>query len=1095
MKRFSPYTKYQMNGQTRYASIAPDGKRLDSASWHEDRINEIRYIFLQKDRNNQFRLKPYQKEIMTSILSGSDTFVILPTGSGKSLCFQAPSIFFPGITLVVTPLAALIEDQVSNFNRNNYPIHHASAKNYYDGIQFKAIYPGMDGLSSQAMFAEMQAPRKNSGSGRRIQYKFLYVSPERLCNPKFLRQLREAEDNGLRIGHVVIDEVHCMSQWGFEFRESYLYLPHFIEQRPMRPIISAFTATATPKDIAEIKNMLRFPTDPSKYADKKYREIFHMAKRENLRLHVLPCSDYDADREAGGKASAEAGKDPQGVSGKTRQDALLGLLAENLNRVCIIYRTTASGVDELYQILSGNELLRDRIVKYHAQMPKQAKNRSKNQFRNNNGKSQEPYKNIMIATKAFGMGIDKRDISLVIHYDCPRSLEDYYQEAGRAGRDAQIVQSADCYLLYSVGPKKEKGTLQYTINWVTSGKDAPGSGCMPISSQFSEDMKENIYFWSYYRLCYVMKYCNAAARNPDAAHSFILKYLENGFTAKQVMDSLDYFYHYIVNYYPVPPKERERFLRESLFQGSDAARFPGACPGQAKEGADRYHAEIRQLTSEINELHINNTYLANLLRHHPEKYEPGVPYVLSEDLPGSGQEWKSRQNKKVKGAASLSLRPSDISQDSAFLFVSNPGNCEEYVNEAWNRRQNKEPASLVFTVNYHHVINNVFKMQDGRWKALTDRDTLVPYARYLGCSVKGLFPKGRYGQWRRTKKSSKNPADPQAIESADSLFAYAFGAKPHELTFTIHGSGKLDYFDMCVLDAVYSIEAARKETVYVQTIWEILTGRSPGYSSREKLLFRKNIQDSIDKMRAMSISIQDSQCDYRAGNAVFLPLREKPRGQKGYSYDCLPPLFLYAEEMNGQIVKVPVSLFNVSKIRESALSHRLRPSMENVLLCHYLLHRTAVSRNSRRGNFILFSTIRSVTGICQDSCLFQKKAAALMSHYQAMGFVRRYYLYITDYRYQFTDGTVITDTAYFRVKAAHAGESLPGTGPLLLSDFDLVWSWRHNERLQNDNANSTVSARLVDAMRRDGRRLSADTKRALVLVSLGRMDGIALHHE
>lgn len=169
------------------------------------------------------------------------------------------------------------------------------------------------------------------------------------------------------------------------------------------------------------------------------------------------------------------------------------------------------------------------------------------------------------------------------------------------------------------------------------------------------------------------------------------------------------------------------------------------------------------------------------------------------------------------------------------------------------------------------------------------------------------------------EKSSKNPESPEAVDAADSLFAYAPGAKPHALTFTFHGSEKLSYFDMCVLDAVYSIQVAGKETVYVQTIWEILTGRNPAYSSQEKLRFRTDIQKSIDKMRAMTISISDNQCSYKTENAVFLPLTDKPRGQKGYACPYLPPLFLYAEEMNGQIVRVPVSLLNVANIRESTL--------------------------------------------------------------------------------------------------------------------------------------------------------------------------------
>lgn len=295
----------------------------------------------------------------------------------------------------------------------------------------------MDDLSLQAMFSEIRNPHEKSGQRRKIQYKLLYVSPERLYNPKFIRALYDAEQNGLRINHVVIDEVHCMSQWGFDFRESYLYIADFISRRPIRPIISAFTATATPKDIAEIKNILHLPVDKKDYSDKKYAEFFYSDKRGNLSLNVIPCSDC---------GNAENVRDESGapVSPKTRLATLIGILEKNIDRICIIYRTTVSGVNELYNTLKNNELLKERLVKYHAQMQTPSKKKNQDLFSNSydNSKdydksndSSKPCKNIMIATKAFGMGIDKGDISLVIHYDMPRSLEDYYQEVGRAGRE------------------------------------------------------------------------------------------------------------------------------------------------------------------------------------------------------------------------------------------------------------------------------------------------------------------------------------------------------------------------------------------------------------------------------------------------------------------------------------------------------------------------------------------------------------------------------------------------------------------------------------------------------------------------------------
>ncbi len=906
MKRFSPYAVYQINGKKQYASIAPDGEKIVSTDWTGDRLKEIRSIF------NRYKLKEHQPEIIKSILSGNDTFVILPTGGGKSLCFQAPSVFFPGITLVITPLTALIENQVHNFNDNSYPVYHAKGENYYQTVRFKSIYPGMDGLSPQAMFSEILNPHESSGQGRKIQYKLLYVSPERLCNPKFIRALYDAEQNGLRINYIVIDEVHCMSQWGFEFRESYLYIADFISRRPIRPIISAFTATATSKDIEEIKSILHFPVDEKDYSDKKYKEFFDLYKRRNLSLNVIPCSNGSDAENAHDEGGAP-------VFPKTRLSTLIGILEKNIDRICIIYRTTVSGVDELYNALKNNKLFEERLVKYHARMQAPSKARSQKLFlnsydgsigHNKSTVSSTPCKNIMIATKAFGMGIDKGDISLVIHYDMPRSLEDYYQEVGRAGRDEDKVPEADCYLLYSEGPAKEKGTLQYTRSWIASQRGLPSSGCMPLASQFSDELKENIYKRFKIRLECVKAYCDFVQKNPDEAHEYIVDYL------------------------------------------SGASDLDDPATRQSDSQPERYLAELKRLVSEINELHINNTHVANLLRHKPDTYELNRPFILHED-------------------------PSD--------------------------------------------------------------------------SV----------------------------------------TQAHELTFTVHGDEKLSYFDMCVLDAIYSIEILQKDTIYVQTILEALTGKNPRCSSQNKRDFRTKIKNSIDKMRHIAISISDHQCDLEIKEETFLPLKDKPKGQKGYSYSAIPPLFLYAEKMNGKIIRVPVSLLNVSKIRKHAFS--LGASISNALLCHYLVHRIAISKRSKRGSFILFSTIKSIIGIQEDSCLFHKKAAAILNHYQEIGYFYKYYLYIKDYKYRFTGGKALTDTAYFQVKTADPAEdpNFRDSSHPLLPDITVVWDSQYNALPNDINANFHIKKKLPDAVW-EGCRLSQDTQKALAAVSPGRMDGIVL---
>ena len=942
MKRFSPYVKYSMNGEIRYSCVGPDGEREDSPRLIDEQIMKIRSMFPPR-----FRLRKRQEEIMRRILSGRDTFVVLPTGSGKSLCFQAPSVFFSGITLVITPLVALIENQVNNFNGGHYPRYHsargnAGPVNYYENLWFKAIYPGMDGLTARAIFAEIQNPRQEANERRKIRYKLLYVSPERLRDQKFLRALWEAEREGLRISHVVVDEAHCISQWGFDFRESYLHITGFIRDRPVRPMISAFTATATPKDRGEIKKLLGFPTREEDYDRKKYAESISVEPRSNLLFSVERCSDFDREGEDNGA---------QVPALKTRQERLMELLAENRTKVCIIYRTTVAGVDELYDSLSEDERLRERLVKYHARMSRKERGDSKTAFLRSYDDEADPArklrspgkpcKNILIATKAFGMGIDKDDISLVIHYDMPRSLEDYYQEAGRAGRDKRKVPAAQCCLLYSAGPQKEKGTLQYTIQWVLSEKDALALGCQPLSSRFSEGMRKYIYFWSYYRLCYMKRYCEYALRYPDAAQSFIIRYLDNRFTLKQTVREWNSFCRYIAGQYPIPEGERERFRKEGPFVSADAYQFLGFCFGTAKQESDPYHKELQRLMKEVNELHINNTYVANLLRDHPDQYRLNEPYLPEED-PDCG------------------------------------------------------------------------------------------------------LAKG-------------------------------------ELTFTIHGGEKLSYFDLCVLDAIYSIEISGEKTVYVQTVWEILTGYNPRYSSQEKAAFRREIQGSIDRMRSMSLSVSDRQCGFAAEKECFLPLRDKPEGQKGYSYPAIPPLFRYAEEKNGQIIKAPVSLLNVDGIEQAALwKNCLRPSLDSVLLCHYLIRRISISQKRKRGNAINFATVREVTGFGGEAVLLRKKAAAVMNHYQKAGFLETYYLYVTGCVYRLTDGRSITDLACFRARAVEMVKDvrLSGGKHPDLSDFLMSWTPEGGKKLP-------------DVLSRGGS-LCAKTKRELARMPIGRMEGILL---
>lgn len=313
-----------------------------------------------------------QEVLIDSILSGRDTFGIMPTGAGKSLCFQIPALIFEGITLVISPLISLMKDQVGALNQAGI---HAAYLN--------------SSLTSNQYFKAL----KLAGEGR---YSIIYVAPERLLSDSFLDFACHGE-----IAMVAVDEAHCVSQWGQDFRPSYLKITEFIERLPCRPVVSAFTASATKEvreDIIDIL-MLQNPTVLSTGFD-----------RPNLYFEVQ--------------------------SPKNKYQALMNYLKKHTGESGIIYCLTRKQVEEV----CGN-LLKAGIsaTRYHAGL-------SDEERKNNQDNFIYDCATVMVATNAFGMGIDKSNVRYVVHYNMPKNMESYYQEAGRAGRDGE---PAECILYYS----------------------------------------------------------------------------------------------------------------------------------------------------------------------------------------------------------------------------------------------------------------------------------------------------------------------------------------------------------------------------------------------------------------------------------------------------------------------------------------------------------------------------------------------------------------------------------------------------------------------------------------------------------------------
>lgn len=313
-----------------------------------------------------------QKSVIDSILAGRDAFAVMPTGAGKSVCYQIPAVLLPGITLVISPLISLMQDQVKALNEA--------------GVQAAFINSS---LSEKDYNETIRKARQGI-------YKIIYIAPERLVTEGFL-----ALAKSVPISMVAVDEAHCISQWGQDFRPSYMKIVEFVKTLEKRPIISAFTATATETVREDIICTLGLQNPFT---------LVNGFDRENLFFQV--------DKP------------------KNKEQYILKYISEHSGDSGIIYCATRKNVDNIYELLKSKGI---SVGKYHAGMNAEERKKMQDDF-------VFDYTSIVVATNAFGMGIDKSNVRFVIHYNMPQSMENYYQEAGRAGRDGL---DAKCILLFS----------------------------------------------------------------------------------------------------------------------------------------------------------------------------------------------------------------------------------------------------------------------------------------------------------------------------------------------------------------------------------------------------------------------------------------------------------------------------------------------------------------------------------------------------------------------------------------------------------------------------------------------------------------------